>query len=57
MGKLFGNANRYLPIQLNGTIGNNVVKRNITMNNINQGNINNSTLQSKIDLEANLGSV
>jgi len=57
VGKLFGNANRYLPIQLNGTIGNNVVKRNITMNNINQGNINNSTLQSTIDLEANLGSV
>jgi len=62
VGKLFGNANRYLPIQLNGTIGNNIVKRNITMNNINQGNINtkninNSTLQSTIDLEANLGSV
>jgi len=57
VGKLFGEANRYLPIQLNGTIGNNVVKRNITMNNINQGNINNSTLQSTIDLEAKIGSV
>lgn len=26
--KLFSDANRYLPIQLNGTIGNNIVRRN-----------------------------
>ena len=57
VGKLFGEANRYLPIQLNGLFGNNIVKRIITMNNINKKNINNSTLQSTIDLEADLGSV
>jgi len=57
--KLFGEANRYLPIQLIGTNGNNVAKRNISINdispmNINDKKMNDISLKSSIDLESNL---
>ena len=60
--KIFGEANRFLPIQLNGTIGNNVAKRNISIKEISSMNINESnrkkmndiSLKSSIDLESNL---
>ena len=60
--KIFNDANRYLPIQLNGTIGNNIAKRNISINDISPMNINDInnkkmndiTLKSSIDLESNL---
>jgi hypothetical protein len=60
--KIFGDANRFLPIQLNGIIGNNLPKRNISIKEISSMNINESnskkmndiTLKSSIDLESNL---
>lgn len=61
--KLFGDANRYLPIQLNGTSGNNIVKRQpkiltqkdvslVTVNDSSEENIKRA--KANLDIEANL---
>jgi len=61
--KLFGDANRYLPIQLNGTSGNNIVKKQpimITQKDVSLVTIDDSSVKNikrtkaNLDLEANL---
>ena len=61
--KLFGDANRYLPIQLNGTSGNNIVIRQpimITQKDVSLVTIDDSSVKNikrtkaNLDLEANL---
>ena len=54
--KLFGDANRYLPIQLNGTTGNNinirtVIKRNTPPEVLSKG-ASLITIEKKIDIES-----
>jgi len=61
--KLFGDANRYLPIQLNGTSGNNIVIRQpkiLTQKDVSLVTIDDSSVKNikrtkaNLDLEANL---
>jgi len=61
--KLFGDANRYLPIQLNGTSGNNIVKKQpimISQKDVSLVTIDDSSVKNikrtkaNLDLEANL---
>lgn len=66
--KLFGDANRYLPIQLNGTSGNNIVRRQpkiltqkdvslVTLDDSSEENIKRAKeilAKANLDLEANL---
>lgn len=66
--KLFGDANRYLPIQLNGTSGNNIVRRQpkmltqkdvslVTVNDSSEENIKRAKeilAKANLDIEANL---